>query len=61
LTWRFVTCSEYFEESLTEIEAKERFVERVKELSDEFKELREVMNSKTLKLPIVTDKMMQLF
>lgn len=60
LTWRFVTCSEYFEESLTEIEVKERFVERIKALSNEFKELRKVMNSKTLNLPIVTDKMMQL-
>ncbi len=60
LTWRFVTCSEYFEETLSETEVKDRFVERIKELSNEFKELGEVMNAKTLQLPIVTDKMMQL-
>ena len=60
LTWRFVTCSEYFEENLTEIEAKERFVERIKELSNEFRDLTKIMNSKTLNLPIVTDKMIEL-
>jgi SMODS and SLOG-associating 2TM effector domain 3 len=42
LTWRFVTCSEYFEENLTDIEAKERFIDRIKELSNEFKDLSKV-------------------
>lgn len=60
LTWRFVTCSEYFEENLTDIEVKERFVDRIKELSNEFKDLSKIMNSKTLTLPIVTDKMIEL-
>jgi len=60
LTWRFVTCSEYFEENLTDIEAKERFIDRIKELSNEFKDLSKIMNSKTLNLPIVTDKMIEL-
>lgn len=60
LTWRFVCCSEYFENTLGIIEAKRRFVERIKELSDEFKELSSVMNSKTLNLPIITDKMIEI-
>lgn len=60
LTWRFITCSEYFEESLTDIDAKERFVERTKELAKEFMELGKSMDSKILKLPIVTDEMMRL-
>ena len=60
LTWRFVTCSEYFEENLTDIEARERFIDRIKELSNEFKGLSKIMNSKTLNLPIVTDKMIEL-
>lgn len=60
LTWRFVCCSEYFENSLDTSEAKKRFVERIKELSDEFKELSIAMNSKTLNLPIITDKMMEI-
>lgn len=60
LTWRFVCCSEYFENSLDTTEAKKRFVKRIKELSDEFKELSISMNSKTLNLPIITDKMIEI-
>lgn len=60
LTWRFVCCSEYFESSLELGEAKRRFVERIKELSDEFRELSIAMNSKTLNLPIITDKMIEI-
>ncbi|MFM1999319.1 MAG: hypothetical protein RL204_1266 [Bacteroidota bacterium] len=60
LTWRYVCCSEYFENSLSIIEAKSRFVDRIKELSEEFKELSIAMNSKTLNLPIITDKMIEI-
>jgi hypothetical protein len=60
ITWRFVCCSEYFENSLDLIEAKRRFVERIRELSDEFKELSIAMNSRTLNLPIITDKMLEI-
>lgn len=60
LTWRFVCCSEYFESSLDIMEAKRRFVERIRELSDEFKELSIAMNSRTLNLPIITDKMLEI-
>lgn len=60
LTWRFVCCSEYFEFALSIEEAKVRFVERIKELAKEFKELSGVMNSKTLNLPIITNKMLEI-
>ena len=60
LTWRFVTCSEYFEEDLTEIEVKHRFINRIKNLADEFKDLTKIMNAQTLNLPIVTEKMIEL-
>lgn len=60
LTWRFVCCSEYFESSLDIIEAKRRFVERIRELSDEFKELSIAMNSRALNLPIITYKMLEI-
>lgn len=60
LTWRFVCCSEYFENTLDIAEAKKRFVERIKDFSDEFKELSIAMNSKTLNLPIITDKMIEI-
>jgi hypothetical protein len=60
LTWRFVCCSEYFENSLDIVEAKRRFVERIRELSDEFKELSIAMDSRTLNLPIITEKMLEI-
>lgn len=60
ITWRFVTCSEFFENTLTEIDAKERFVTRIKELSNEFSELTKILNAKILNKPIVTEKMLEL-
>ncbi|HML70198.1 MAG TPA: DUF4231 domain-containing protein [Macellibacteroides fermentans] len=60
LTWRFISCSEYFEVNLSLLEAKERFVNRIKELSKEFSELSKIMDSRTLSLPIITHKMIEL-
>lgn len=60
LTWRFVTCSEYFEENVSDFEAKKRFIDRIKELAYEFKDLNKIMNTEILNLPIVTDKMIEL-
>jgi hypothetical protein len=60
LTWRFVCCSEYFENTIDIIEVKRRFTERIKELASEFKELSISMNSETLNRPIITDKMLEI-
>ena len=60
LTWRFVCCSEYFDFFLDISEVKRRFLERINELSNEFKELSNSMNSETLNLPIITDKMLEI-
>jgi hypothetical protein len=60
LTWRFVCCSEYFEYALPMQDARNRFVERVKGLAQEFKELSQVMNSRILNLPVITDKMIEI-
>jgi hypothetical protein len=60
ITWRFVCCSEYFENSIDITEVKKRFIERIKELSNEFRELSKSMNSNTLNLPIISDKMLEL-
>ncbi len=60
LTWRFVTCSEYFEENLQEIIAKERFINRIKEISNEYSELKKILDSKILILPIITNKMLEI-
>jgi hypothetical protein len=60
LTWRFVTCSEYFENSFEAAEVKKRFTDRIMELANEFKELSLTMNTRTLNLPIITDKMLEI-
>jgi hypothetical protein len=60
LTWRFVCCSEYFENNLDITEVKKRFNSRIKELSAEFKNLTKDLNSKTLNLPIITNKMLEI-
>lgn len=60
LTWRFVTCSEYFEKDLAPDIAKERFIERIREVANEFKELSKYMDSKILNKSIITSKMIDL-
>jgi hypothetical protein len=60
LTWRFISCSEYFDSNISLIEAKERFVNRIKGLSKEFNELSKVMDSRILNRQIITEKMVEL-
>lgn len=60
LSWRFITCSESFENNLTKEEVEKYFVSRVKELNNEFKELNESLNAKIVILPIVTEKMWEI-
>jgi hypothetical protein len=57
LTWRFITCAESFEVDLEKDIVKEKFISRLKEFSNEFKELNETLNAKTIVLPVITDKM----
>lgn len=58
LTWRFMVCAETFENYLPENEVKELFIDRIKELSQEFKELNEILNARDISLPVITPKMM---
>ncbi|MBD0833342.1 DUF4231 domain-containing protein [Aestuariibaculum sediminum] len=60
LTWRFVTCAEYFEQGLNINTAKERFIQRIREVSNEFKDLSKSMDSKILNQEIITSKMVEL-
>src|SRR5690606_18894310 len=60
LTWRFITCSESFEVNLEKDIVKEKFISRLKEFSNEFKELNESLNAKTIVLPVITDKMWEI-
>lgn len=57
LTWRYITCSEYFENSLTKQEVERRFINRIKEINSEFNDISSVLNAKHLALPIITDEM----
>ena len=60
LTWRFITCAESFEVNLEKEVVKEKFISRLKEFSNEFKELNESLNAKTIVLPVITDKMWEI-
>jgi len=60
LTWRFITCAESFESDLTKQEVEVYFISRLKEFSNEFKELNESLNAKIVVLPIVTEKMWEI-
>lgn len=60
LTWRFVTCSESFESSVDLELAKTRFVDRLKELALEFKELNQYLDAKILSLSNITQRMIDI-
>lgn len=60
LTWRFIMCSEYFESNLTIGVVRERFVERIRGIVNEFKELSSTMDSNILNKEIITAKMLEL-
>jgi hypothetical protein len=57
LTWRYITCSEYFESNLTASEARKRFTERITEIKAEFSDLNKELSAKLLALPIITNEM----
>ncbi len=58
LTWRFMTKSELFEGDNEE--AKERFLKRINEIRDEFKDLVNILEAKDLKLDVITPKMKEI-
>jgi hypothetical protein len=57
LTWRFITCSELFEVTLSKDQVNEIFTRRLKELSKEFKDLNKVMDAVILTQPFITSTM----
>ncbi|WP_180118376.1 DUF4231 domain-containing protein [Acinetobacter sp. YH12096] len=59
LTWRYVTCSEFFENTLTASEAKKRFISRIKEISNQFQDISKELKSKDVCKNIITDKMIE--
>lgn len=57
LTWRFAMCSELFEDSLSKAEVSNIFIDRLKELSNGFKDLNKYLDANILSLPVITQKM----
>jgi hypothetical protein len=57
LTWRYVTCSEYFEHTLKTSEARKRFIQRITELKNEFSDLNNELSAELIALPVITDEM----
>lgn len=58
LTWRFMTRSELFEDSVPLQDAKAKFIQRVQELTTEFPDLNKVMKTELLNKPVITQKML---
>lgn len=58
LTWRFMTRSELFEDSVPLQDVKAKFVQRVQELTGEFPELNKVMKTELLNKPVITQRML---
>lgn len=59
LTWRYITCSEYFEYEMDEIIANKRFTDRIKEIKNEFNDLNGDIDARLIALPIITDEMLR--
>ena len=57
LTWRYITCSEYFENNLDIKIVNKRFTDRIKEINNEFTDLIGFLNAKDIALPIITTEM----
>lgn len=60
LTWRFIMCSESFENNIDEQTVKEIFIKRLKEISHEFIDLNKTLNTIVMTLPVITDKMIEI-
>ncbi|MEN2412922.1 DUF4231 domain-containing protein [Flavobacterium mesophilum] len=59
LTWRFMMKSEYFEYNLTELEANDRFISRIREIINEFRDINNSLKADDLKKKPITTKMLE--
>ena len=60
LSWRFMTKSEYFDNTITDDEAEKRFLNRINDIRKEFKDIEKNLNSSDLKLDFITKKMKEI-
>lgn len=59
LTWRFIMKSEYFENTLGTEEVEKRFIDRIKEIRDEFKDIHAFLKASDIKKDTITPKMLE--
>lgn len=57
LTWRYMTCSELFENTLTDVQANQIFNKRIKEIADQFVDLNKEIDASLINKPVVSGKM----
>lgn len=57
LTWRFMTCSESFEHSIPPQQARSIFIDKLKDISNEFSALTKEMDAALIKLPPISPLM----
>lgn len=57
LTWRYIMCSEYFENDISTHEVEKRFIERIREIHAEFDDLQKELQARDLSYPIITNEM----
>lgn len=60
LSWRFMTRSELFEDTVSLQNTKQKFIDRVQELGAEFPELNKVMSAELLNKPVITETMLRI-
>lgn len=57
LTWRYMTCSELFENTLSNAQVNQDFNKRIKEIADQFVDLNKEIDASLINKPVISDKM----
>jgi len=57
LTWRYIMLSEDFDHSVSAQEAEKRFKNKIVSVKDQFRDLNNVINTKYINLPFITNEM----
>ena len=60
LSWRYMTKSEYFDSTISDKKAKERFISRIEEIKKEFQDIEKELSPNDLKLCCITEKMKEI-
>ncbi|WP_315508219.1 DUF4231 domain-containing protein [Capnocytophaga leadbetteri] len=55
LSWRYMTKSEYFDSTISDEDAKKRFISRIKEIKSEFQDIEKELSPNDLILGFITE------